>query len=205
MEMIPLNNYKYDALLPILNSALIGEIKLFVISTSSGELTALNKGHIQTIMATNPDRVVIAIDAIDGCFYPKNMVAQARLSTGEAQYIGIIDLWIQRSDFIGFDLMDDREDLLSEIDRLRKENDLLTANEDLEVSVSDRSEKTYLNIIGVMLSAFLAKSKNGDNMSIFADQAALINYFLNHHSELQGISKRTLEKKFAKAKEQIKN
>lgn len=89
--------------------------------------------------------------------------------------------------------------------------DLLFVREDLNrlqrepeaKPLSDRAETTYLNIIGAMLALMLGKSPAGKPQSIFDNQAAIIDALLGHYEGKPGISKRTLEDKFAAAKRSL--
>ncbi|MGT2476523.1 hypothetical protein [Paraburkholderia terrae] len=67
-----------------------------------------------------------------------------------------------------------------------------------------REETTYLNIIGGLLHLLLGKSPgSGKKYSSFASQDAVISGLLAHFDGASGISKRTLESKFAEAKRSI--
>lgn len=67
-----------------------------------------------------------------------------------------------------------------------------------------RSETTYLNIIGGMLSLMLGKSPAGKPQSVFENQSMVIASMLAHHGHLSGISDTTLQNKFAEANRSIK-
>lgn len=67
-----------------------------------------------------------------------------------------------------------------------------------------REETTYLNVIGGLLHLLLGKSPgSGKKYSSFASQDAVISGLLAHFDGASGISKRTLESKFAEAKRSI--
>lgn len=68
---------------------------------------------------------------------------------------------------------------------------------------SARSDTTYLNIIGAMLSLMLSRSPAGTPYSAFKTQEAIIDALLAHHEHRLGISSRTLQAKFAAAKRSI--
>jgi hypothetical protein len=76
---------------------------------------------------------------------------------------------------------------------------LLKANR----NVSDRSETAYLHIIGAMVSLFLDHSPSGKPHSVFRSQAAIVDALTAHFNNLSGISKRTLDEKFAAAKRSL--
>jgi len=66
--------------------------------------------------------------------------------------------------------------------------------------IGPREQQTLLNIIAGMLDLMLGKTPGGRPQSVFENQSAVIDGLLAHHDGKQGITKRTLEKKFARAK-----
>jgi hypothetical protein len=72
-----------------------------------------------------------------------------------------------------------------------------------EKPLGDRAETTYLNIIGGLLGLLLGKSPAGKPQSVFENQATVIDGLLAHHDGKPGISRRTLEEKFAVAKRNL--
>jgi hypothetical protein len=71
-------------------------------------------------------------------------------------------------------------------------------------SVGRREESTYLNIIGGLLHLLLGESPaSGKKYSAFSSQEAVIDGLLAHFPALPGISKRTLESKFAAANRSV--
>lgn len=64
-------------------------------------------------------------------------------------------------------------------------------------------ESTYLNIIGALLELVLGKTPAGNPQSVFESQAAIIDALIAHHGTKSGISKTTLEAKFADARRQL--
>ncbi|MGP3791663.1 hypothetical protein [Pseudomonas sp. B392_1p] len=68
---------------------------------------------------------------------------------------------------------------------------------------SERSEKTNLNIIGSLLNLLLGKSPSGIPYSNFETQTAVISSLLAHHTGRLGITQRTLERKFAAARQSL--
>lgn len=63
-----------------------------------------------------------------------------------------------------------------------------------------RERQTHLNIVAGLLGLILGKTPAGKRQSVFESQAAVIEALLAHHEGKQGITKRTLEEKFAQAK-----
>jgi len=68
-------------------------------------------------------------------------------------------------------------------------------------SMSERAETTYLNILGAILDLMLNRSPSGRRYSPFDTQAAIVSALVAHHGSRMGISERTLNGKFAKAKQ----
>ena len=71
-------------------------------------------------------------------------------------------------------------------------------NSSQEVAV--REKTTYLNIIGGLLGLMLGKTPSGKRQSVYESQAAIIEALMSHEAGKPGISKTTLEAKFAEAK-----
>ncbi|MGN7934052.1 hypothetical protein E3Z27_11035 [Pseudomonas mediterranea] len=95
------------------------------------------------------------------------------------------------------------QELIAELEAtgLEKENIRLLLKSNSKVS--DRSETVYLHIIGAMISLFLDHSPSGKPHSVFRSQAAIVDALTAHHTNLPGISKRTLDEKFAAAKRSL--
>lgn len=88
---------------------------------------------------------------------------------------------------------------LNELDAMRIERDELLARIGSASTPSERAEATYLNIIGALLALMLGKTPAGNPQSVYNSQAAIIDALLAHGNDRPGISKRTLEEKFAEA------
>lgn len=69
---------------------------------------------------------------------------------------------------------------------------------------SPKKETTYLTIIGLLVDTMLSITNNNQKLSVFTSQSAIIDYLINHYPALYGISKSTLEDKFANANKIIK-
>lgn len=65
---------------------------------------------------------------------------------------------------------------------------------------SDRSERTFLHIIGGLLYLMLGKSPGGKPYSCFKTQEAIIWALEAHFENVRGMTARTLQSKFAQAK-----
>lgn len=69
--------------------------------------------------------------------------------------------------------------------------------------LAPRAEATYLTIIGALLELVLGKTPAGKPQSVFESQAAVIDALIARNPNAPGISKTTLEAKFAEAKRRL--
>ena len=93
-------------------------------------------------------------------------------------------------------LRDERDALVAECDSLR-------ARVDKVALPGERAEATYLNTVGALLELLLGKTPAGKPYSVFQSQAAIIDALLTAHANKPGISKTTLEAKFADARRRL--
>lgn len=70
--------------------------------------------------------------------------------------------------------------------------------------LSERSEITYQSIIGAMLNLFLEQSPAGKPLSVFNNQAAIVDAITARYTDIPGLSKRTLDEKFAAANRSLR-
>jgi hypothetical protein len=84
---------------------------------------------------------------------------------------------------------------------LRKENEALTPAH--AEALSERSEVTYLHIVGGMLTLLLGHTPSGQPYSSFKTQESIISAMIAHHGERLGITERTLQAKFAAANRKL--
>lgn len=70
-------------------------------------------------------------------------------------------------------------------------------------TLGTRSETTYQNIVGGLLDLLLGKTPAGKPQSVFKDQTAIVDALLARHQGRPGMSKRTLEDKFAASKRSL--
>lgn len=97
------------------------------------------------------------------------------------------------------------ESLRAAHEALAKDHATRIAEGDNARELGSRSEATYLNVIGGLLSLLLGKSPGGKPYSSFASQEAVINALVAHHGDQLGISKSTLENKFAQANRRLQS
>ncbi|QNM96763.1 hypothetical protein [Chitinimonas koreensis] len=88
-------------------------------------------------------------------------------------------------------------DLLREVDAVKSNGNGPNA------ALSTRGESTYLHIIAGLLTLLLGSSPAGRAYSSFRSQESVINAMLAQHGNVLGISRSTLENKFAEAKRRI--
>jgi hypothetical protein len=99
--------------------------------------------------------------------------------------------------------VDVNRNLTHELDTTKGERDSLRAMVEKMGAPGERSETTYLNIIGGLLALMLGKSPLGKPQSSFENQASIISALLAHYDGKPGIAARTLEEKFAASKRSL--
>ena len=95
--------------------------------------------------------------------------------------------------------------LTNERDSLQSENNSLKSMVEKYSAPTIRAEITYLNIIGGLLELMLGKTPTGTPRSAFTNQTAIITVLLAEYKDKPGIAKRTLEEKFADAKQSLES
>ena len=96
------------------------------------------------------------------------------------------------------------QEVLAELQSIGLERDDLKALAKTNGQLSDRSELTYHNIIGALVSLLLDHSPAGKPLSVFTNQAAIVDAIVARHNDVPGLSKRTLDEKFAVANRSLK-
>jgi hypothetical protein len=96
------------------------------------------------------------------------------------------------------------QDILQDLQTIGVERDDLKAMIETTGQLSDRSELTYQNIIGALLNLFLDHSPAGKPLSAFKNQAAIVDAVIARYQDVPGLSKRTLDEKFAAANRSLK-
>jgi len=95
-------------------------------------------------------------------------------------------------------------DILIDLRAVGLERDDLKAIVKTHGQLSERSELTYHNIIGALVSLLLDHSPAGKPLSVFMNQAAIVDAIIARHKDVPGLSKRTLDEKFAVANRSLK-
>ncbi|VVN56815.1 hypothetical protein PS687_02465 [Pseudomonas fluorescens] len=101
-------------------------------------------------------------------------------------------------------LQQHHQDFLKDLQAIGLERDELNALIKTHGHVSERSEITYQNIIGVLVNLLLGHSPAGKPLSVFKNQAAIVDAVLARYRDVPGLSKRTLDEKFAAANRSLK-
>lgn len=96
------------------------------------------------------------------------------------------------------------QDILVDLRAIGLERDDLRAMVKTHGQLSERSELTYQNIIGALLNLLLGQSPAGKPLSVFNNQSAIVDAITARHTDLLGLSKRTLDEKFAAANRSLK-
>lgn len=96
------------------------------------------------------------------------------------------------------------QEVLAELQSIGLERDDLKALAKTNGQLSERSELTYHNIIGALVSLLLDHSPAGKPLSVFTNQAAIVDAIVARHKDVPGLSKRTLDEKFAVANRSLK-
>jgi hypothetical protein len=94
--------------------------------------------------------------------------------------------------------------LEADLQNLGLEKESLSALVKAQGQLSNRSEQTYLQIIGALIDTVLDLSPGGKPLSVFKNQAAIVDAIIARHQDVPGLSKRTLDEKFAAANRSLK-
>ena len=97
------------------------------------------------------------------------------------------------------------ETLRAEYEALLKTHSACAADAERANTPGPRSESTYLNIVGGLLTLLLGKSPSGMPYSSFLTQEAIISALVAHHGNAMGITERTLQAKFALARRNLQS
>lgn len=96
------------------------------------------------------------------------------------------------------------QDVEADLRALGLEKEKLKSLVSTQGQLSERSEHTYLQIIGALLNTFLDSSPAGKPLSVFTSQSAIVDAVTARHKDIPGLSKRTLDEKFAAANRSLK-
>lgn len=99
----------------------------------------------------------------------------------------------------------DNESLGYQVAALQKQVSALEAKNKAGTEPSERSEKTYLNVIGGLMALILGKSPSGKPQSVFENQSAVISALLEHYGHVKGMGDSNLKKTLAQANKTLKD
>lgn len=97
----------------------------------------------------------------------------------------------------------DHQALLDELRAMGLEKDQLHSIVETSNKLSDRSETGYLYVIGALVETLLGSSPAGNHNSVFRNQASIVDSITSHYEGVTGLSKRSLDKKFAAARRSL--
>lgn len=92
------------------------------------------------------------------------------------------------------------DSLAEDMEAYKERERQFTAQLDAVGPASDASTSVHQTIIGAMLAVMLEKSKSGQPRSIYSTQAAVVDAITSLFPGVSGLSKRTLDRKFAQAR-----
>ncbi|WGT27963.1 hypothetical protein [Pseudomonas marginalis] len=87
--------------------------------------------------------------------------------------------------------------LLEELKAAGLERDQLRELADNKQQLNDQSKASYLIVIGALVDLILGSTEAGRKHSIFESQASIVDSITSHHDGVKGLSKRSLDEKFA--------
>lgn len=94
-------------------------------------------------------------------------------------------------------------ELLEELKAIGLERESLRALVKAQGKLSERSETGYQHVIGALLETLLGSSPAGKPNSVFDSQAAIVDSITAHYEGTPGLSKRSLDEKFAAARRSL--
>lgn len=93
--------------------------------------------------------------------------------------------------------------MLDDIRNLKSERENLNTLIDLNSPLNEQNKGSLLIIIGALIETILGSTPSGRRHSIFDNQAAIVDSITAHYNGIQGLSKRTLDAKFAAARRSL--
>lgn len=94
-------------------------------------------------------------------------------------------------------------ELLGELKAIGLERESLRTLTKAHGKLSERSEAGYQHVIGALLATLLGSSPAGKPNSVFDSQAAIVDSITAHYEGTPGLSKRSLDEKFAAARRSL--
>lgn len=94
-------------------------------------------------------------------------------------------------------------ELMNELAAAGLERENLRMLAENKTNVSEQSKSSFLNVIGALVNTMLASSEAGRRHSIFDSQASIVDSITAHYGDVPGLSKRSLDEKFAAARRSL--
>lgn len=95
------------------------------------------------------------------------------------------------------------QELMSELEAAGLERENLRLLADTAREISGQSKASFLNVIGALVNTMLDSSESGRRHSIFDSQASIVDSITAHYGDVPGLSKRSLDEKFAAARRNL--
>jgi hypothetical protein len=95
------------------------------------------------------------------------------------------------------------QELLEDLKALGLERENLHSLIKTQEQLSDRSEAAYQRVIGALLETLLGCSPAGKPNSVFHNQSSIVDSITAHYEDFPGLSKRSLDEKFASARRRL--
>ena len=95
------------------------------------------------------------------------------------------------------------QSLIVELKAAGLERDTLRLLADNKQELSDFSKTSFLNTIGALVNIMLGSSRGGRKHSIFDSQASIVDSITAHYGGVAGLSKRSLDEKFAAGRRSV--
>ncbi|UZD97687.1 hypothetical protein LOY64_12025 [Pseudomonas corrugata] len=89
------------------------------------------------------------------------------------------------------------QSLIDELKAAGLERENLRMLAENKQQLSDHSKSSFLNVIGALVDIMLSSSTAGRRHSIFDSQASIVDSITAHYGGITGLSKRSLDEKFA--------
>ena len=95
------------------------------------------------------------------------------------------------------------QSLISDLKAAGMERESLRELAENKQQLSDHSRASFLNVIGALVNIMLSSSRAGRKHSIFDSQASIVDSITAHYGGVAGLSKRSLDEKFAAARRSL--
>lgn len=94
-------------------------------------------------------------------------------------------------------------ELLQELKSIGLERESLRALVKTQGELSERSEAVYQHIVGALVETLLGSTPSGKPNSVFLSQTAIVDSITAHYGGVSGLSKRSLDEKFAAGRRRL--